>query len=149
ARHLARDPRAKALALDGWTALTAYVPPKERRGVVLVDPAFEAADEFARLADRFAAAHRKWPSGTYLLWDPIKDREGPDTLARRLRQLAIAKLLRAELSTGKPREGERLAACGLVVANPPWTLERELVVLLPALAAILGPDGKSATRLDW
>src|ERR1700730_8962383 len=79
------DRRAKVLALDGWTALGAYVPPKERRGVVLVAPPFEEAADFTRLASALAAAHRKWPTGIYVLWYPIKERDAPDALARRLR----------------------------------------------------------------
>ena len=76
ARYLAGDRRSKALAIDGWTALNAYVPPKERRGLVLIDPPFEDAGDFARLGQALEAAHRKWPSGIYLLWYPIKERRG-------------------------------------------------------------------------
>ena len=72
ARHLGGDRRSKAIAIDGWTALNAYVPPKERRGLVLIDPPFEDAGDFARLAQGLEAAHRKWASGIYLLWYPIK-----------------------------------------------------------------------------
>ena len=103
ARHLAGDRRSKAVAIDGWTALNAYVPPKERRGLVLVDPAFEDAGDFARLAPALAAAHRKWASGTYLAWYPIKERAGPDALARRLRRSGVPKILRAELTVAAPR----------------------------------------------
>src|SRR5436190_1035141 len=67
-RNLAADKRSKALAIDGWTALNAYVPPKERRGLVLVDPAFEDAADFSRLPDALETAHRKWTSGIYLAW---------------------------------------------------------------------------------
>ena len=88
AAALRNDRRAKALAIDGWTALGAYVPPKERRGVVLVDPPFEEAADFARLAGALAAAYRKWPTGIYMLWYPIKERDAPDALARRLGRLA-------------------------------------------------------------
>ena len=77
ARNLAGDRRSKAVAIDGWTALNAYVPPKERRGLVLVDPAFEDAGDFARLAQALIAAHRKWASGIYLAWYPIKERAAP------------------------------------------------------------------------
>jgi len=98
ARNLAGDRRSKAVAIDGWTALNAYVPPKERRGLVLVDPAFEDAGDFARLAQALAAAHRKWASGIYLAWYPIKERAAADALARRLRASGMAKILRAELS---------------------------------------------------
>ncbi len=73
ARALGKDRRAKVITIDGWTALAAYVPPRERRGLVLIDPPFEASGEFDRLVEHLARAHRKWATGTYLLWYPIKD----------------------------------------------------------------------------
>jgi len=149
ARNLARDARCKAVAIDGWTALNAYVPPKERRGLVVVDPPFEETSEFPRLAQGLEAAHRKWPSGSYLLWYPIKERDGPDALARRLRRSAMAKILRAELSVPVPRGSARLGACGLIVVNPPWTLAAELEILLPELAAALAGERSGAHRVDW
>jgi 23S rRNA (adenine2030-N6)-methyltransferase len=147
ARCLAGDPRSKALAIDGWTALNAYVPPKERRGLVLIDPPFEQAGELARLAAALAAAHRKWASGIYLAWYPIKERTETQALARHLQRASIGKVLRAELSVGASRE--RLAACGLVVINPPWMLAAELGVLLPELAGALAEAGGGAHRLEW
>ena len=78
----------KAVAIDGWTALNAYVPPPERRGVVLIDPPFEAADEFSRLAQALEAAHRKWATGIFLVWYPVKGRQDPEVLVRRLRRSA-------------------------------------------------------------
>src|SRR5262249_46309379 len=77
ARNLAGDRRSKAVAIDGWTALNAYVPPKERRGLVLVDPAFEDASDFARLAQALAAAHRQRASGIFLALYPIQERDDP------------------------------------------------------------------------
>jgi 23S rRNA (adenine2030-N6)-methyltransferase len=149
ARYLARDARCKAVAIDGWTALNAYVPPKERRGLVLVDPPFEETSEFARLAQGLEIAHRKWPSGTYLLWYPIKERDAPDALARRLRRSGLAKILRVELSVPVPPGSARLGACGLIVVNPPWTLAAELEILLPELAAALAGERGSTHRVDW
>jgi 23S rRNA (adenine2030-N6)-methyltransferase len=149
ARNLAGDRRAKAITIDGWTALNAYVPPPERRGVVLVDPPFEKDDEFARLARGLDMAHRKWSSGIFLLWYPIKSREQPDALARRLRRSGIPKLLRAELNVAPPTENNRLCGCGLIVVNLPWTLENELTALLPELAAVMSAHGSGIHRLDW
>src|SRR4249919_1864736 len=149
ARYLAGDRRSKALAIDGWTALHAYVPPKERRGLVLVDPSFEDAGDFARLGEALEAAQRKWAGGTYLLWYPVKERAGPDALARRLRRSGIAKILRVELSLGGTRADNRLGACGLIVVNPPWTLADELATLLPELAAILSGGSAGTHRVDW
>jgi 23S rRNA (adenine2030-N6)-methyltransferase len=147
-RNLRGDVRIKTLTIDGWTALNAYVPPKERRGVVLVDPPFEAENDFARLVAGLAAAHRKWATGIYALWYPIKGRREPDALAKRLRRLALAKALRAELLVSPLSDPDRLNGAGLIVVNPPWTLENELFALLPALAGILGREGKGGFRVD-
>jgi 23S rRNA (adenine2030-N6)-methyltransferase len=148
ARNLGRDRRTKAIAIDGWIALNAYVPPAERRGLVVVDPAFEDDDDFGRLTRALTGAHRKWPGGTYLLWYPIKGRQEPDALARRLRRSTIPKILRAELYVAAAAEERPLGGCGLIVVNPPWRLETELSVMLPALAAVLAA-GSGSHRLDW
>jgi 23S rRNA (adenine2030-N6)-methyltransferase len=148
AHHLARDRRVKTVAIDGWMALNAYVPPSERRGIVIVDPPFEEAQDFTRLAHGLEAAHRKWANGIYLLWYPIKGRQDADALARRLKRSGIARILRAELAVdATPAQGP-LGGCGLIVLNPPWTLENELAAILPELVKVLG-SRNSNYRLDW
>jgi 23S rRNA (adenine2030-N6)-methyltransferase len=153
ARHLRGDPRARAVTIDGWTALTAYVPPKERRGLVLIDPPFEQPGEFSRLAQGLAAAHRKWPTGIYLLWYPIKDRAEVTAFSRRLTRLAIAKMLRVELVVAPPTDRDGLRGSGLIIVNPPWMLHDELQALLPALGRVLSDAPSGATpggqTLDW
>jgi 23S rRNA (adenine2030-N6)-methyltransferase len=139
--------RAKVLALDGWTALKATVPPKERRGLVLVDPPYEEGADFTRLSEALAAAHRKWPTGIYMLWYPIKERDAPDALARRLRRLSIAKVLRCEITLGPPRADIGLVGSGLIVVNPPFMLAQDLQILLPALAPLF--SAAATHRLDW
>ena len=150
AGHLRGGKRAKAVAIDGYTALNAYVPPKERRGLVLVDPPFEQADEQARLAQALAAAHRKWPTGIYALWYPIKEAREADTFGSRLARLGIARMLRAEL-TFPARNDERLRGSGLILVNPPWRLEGELAILFPALAQAMSgtANANGATRITW
>jgi 23S rRNA (adenine2030-N6)-methyltransferase len=148
-RSLDQDRRIKVIAIDGWTALNAYVPPKERRGLVLIDPPFEDADDFSRLAQGLETAHRKWAQGTYLLWYPIKTREQPDALARRLRRSGIGKILRAEVSIAPLVDPALLSGCGLIAVNPPWTLEQELQVMLPKLAPILSGPDRGGSRIDW
>ena len=147
--NLRGDPRIKTLEIDGWTALSAYVPPPERRGLVLVDPPFEQDDDFRRLAQGLATAQRKWATGIYALWYPIKGRVGPDALAKAIRRLGIGKVLRAELMVAPMTDITRLNGCGMILVNPPWTLEAELSRLLPALSAILGRANKGGFRLDW
>jgi 23S rRNA (adenine2030-N6)-methyltransferase len=147
--NLRGDNRCKAIAIDGWTALGAYVPPKERRGLVLVDPPFEQPGEFTRLAQGLTAAHRKWPTGSYLLWYPIKDRAETEGFARRLSRLGIAKMLRIELILAKAGPDTGLRGSGLIAVNPPWTLHDELKILLPVLAEVLSRGATSELRLDW
>jgi len=144
------DRRAKAIAIDGWTAIGAYLPPKERRGLVLIDPPFEEAADFSRLSEALDIGRGKWPTGCYMLWYPIKTRAGPDALARRLKALDLAKMLRCELSPGPPRADAGLAGSGLIIVNPPFTLEADLRVLLPALGRMLAAPGRQAQqRIDW
>ncbi|HKS87084.1 MAG TPA: 23S rRNA (adenine(2030)-N(6))-methyltransferase RlmJ [Pseudolabrys sp.] len=149
ARNLRGDSRIKTLRIDGWTALNAYVPPKERRGVVLVDPSYEADNDFTRLFSELMAGYRKWPTGIYLLWYPIKGRGNPDLLARRFRRSGLQKALRAEIQVGPLSDPSRLNGCGLIVVNPPWTLEQDLSGAGAELATILAREGKPAFRLDW
>lgn len=141
------EPRAKVLTIDGWMAVKANVPPKERRGLVLIDPPYEDAADFLRLSAALAEAHRKWPTGIYMLWYPIKQREAPDALARRLRRLDIGKVLRCEIMLGPPRADSGLIGSGLVIVNPPYTLFQELEFLLPALTRVW--SGAACHRLDW
>jgi 23S rRNA (adenine2030-N6)-methyltransferase len=142
------DRRIRTLAADGWTALNAQVPPPERRGLVVVDPAFEEAGDFTRLAQGLETAHRKWSGGVFLLWYPVKGRRDSDALAARLRHSGIPKVLRAELAVAPTPAVGPLGGCGLVIVNPPWTLEAELAVLMPALVTILATDN-GGYRLEW
>ncbi|MDX6807083.1 23S rRNA (adenine(2030)-N(6))-methyltransferase RlmJ [Terrihabitans rhizophilus] len=146
-RRYARDKRMRVVEIDGWTGLNAYVPPKERRGLVLVDPPFEEPDELLRMVSALDAAHRKWPTGTYALWYPVKDPGEIAAFTHRLANLDVPSILGAEIMIQRPEDASRLNGTGLVIVNPPWTLERDLRILLPALARVLGRDGRSTSRV--
>jgi 23S rRNA (adenine2030-N6)-methyltransferase len=150
---LRRDTQARVVDLDGWTALPAFVPPNERRGLVLIDPAFEAKDEFERLADGFTAAFQKWPTGSYLLWYPAKSRRATDALAQRVAREAASvrpagKCLRLEFSVAPQATEAALASAGLLIVNAPWTLQAELKTILPELEKPLGQGGAGRFRLE-
>src|SRR3981189_3723293 len=132
------DPQARVVDLDGWTALPAFVPPNERRGLVLIDPPYEQKDEFGRLAEGFSEPFAKWPTGSYLLWYPVKSRRATDELARRVAEMVGAgtppgKCLRLEFSVAPQTAGAALASAGLLIVNPPWTLAGELRAIPPEL----------------
>jgi 23S rRNA (adenine2030-N6)-methyltransferase len=147
AKALQGDRRAKSITIDGWTALGAFVPPKERRGLVLIDPPFEEAGDFDRLSSAFAAAYRKWPTGIYLMWYPIKERGGPDATARRLKRLGVPEILRCEVLLGSPRADAGLVGSGLIIVNPPFPLQADLRSFMPVLAQLLSPA--ATARIDW
>ena len=150
---LRRDTQARVVDLDGWLALPAFVPPKERRGLVLIDPPYEQKDEFERLAEGFAEAYARWPTGSYLLWYPVKSRRATDTLAQRVAEVVGAgkpagKALRLEFSVAPQTAGTPLASAGLLIVNPPWTLLAELKAILPELEKPLGQGGAGRFRLE-
>ena len=150
---LRRDTQARVVDLDGWVALSAFVPPNERRGLVLIDPPFEAKDEFERMENGFATAFAKWPTGSYLLWYPAKSRRATDQLAQQVAGIAASaaspgKCLRLEFSVAPQMAGMALASAGLLVVNPPWTLTNELKIILPELEKPLGQGGAGRFRLE-
>jgi 23S rRNA (adenine2030-N6)-methyltransferase len=150
---LRRDTQARVVDLDGWTALPAYVPPKERRGLVLIDPPYEDKDEFARIAEGFSQAFAKWPTGSYLLWYPAKSRRATDALARHVAEVAASgpspgKCLRLEFSAAPQAADSALVSAGLLLVNPPWMLMGELKAILPELEKPLGQGGAGRFRLE-
>ncbi len=145
----AKDRVAKTLALDGWNALKALLPPKERRGVVLIDPPFEEPGEFRRLIEGLAAAHRRFATGTVILWYPIKDVRIARAFSRDAAALGIPKLLSAELFVRTPMSEGELAGTGLLILNPPFTLEEKLAKLMPYLASKLARAKGADSNLTW
>ena len=150
---LRRDTQARVVDLDGWMALPAFVPPKERRGLVLIDPPFERKDEFERLAEGFTEAFGKWPTGSYLVWYPVKSRRATDTLARHVADIVgsvapAGKCLRLEFSVAPQAAEPGLTSAGLLIVNPPWTLAGELRAILPELEKPLGRGGAGRFRLE-
>ena len=150
---LRRDVQARVVDLDGWVALGAFVPPNERRGLVLIDPPFEAKDEFERLAKGFRSAFAKWPTGSYLLWYPAKSRRATDPLAREVALAAASvkpagKCLRLEFSVAPQDADSALTSSGLLMVNPPFTLQSELKSILAELEKPLGQGGAARFKLD-
>jgi 23S rRNA (adenine2030-N6)-methyltransferase len=134
ASNFAGHAQVKVMGLDAWTALKALLPPKERRGLVLIDPPFEARGEFEKLAQALIEAHRRFATGTYLLWYPIKDAAEVAEFHRAAASAPFEKRLRAEILIRKPSIAERLNGCGMLIVNPPFTLAATLSTLGPFLA---------------
>ncbi len=142
-RRFAGDRAVGIHHMDGYVALKALLPPPERRGCVLIDPPFEAKDEGARLCRGLAEALRRWPTGTILVWYPIKARSVVDRLHADIAMLAPPPTLVAELLLRSADDPFRLNGSGMLVVNPPWQLDQALAELLPWLTDVLAPEGGS------
>jgi 23S rRNA (adenine2030-N6)-methyltransferase len=143
------DGRAKIVELDGYVAVKAFLPPKERRGLVLIDPPYEERDEFERVLTAFKEAYRKWPTGIYLLWYPIKNPNEVKQFLIGLSEAGIQKIMRAELLVKRADIADGLAGSGMIVVNPPWKLESELRTILPWLDGVMRQDDGHRWSLDW
>jgi 23S rRNA (adenine2030-N6)-methyltransferase len=142
--QLRGDPRVSVHHRDGYEALLAFVPPPERRGLVLIDPPYEDRGEPARLGAALVAAMRKWPTGIFAAWYPVKERT---TLAPLFAAVdgagfdgIIAEFLRHE------EDGIRFAGSGLVILNPPWQFEATATALQTELRAALGAPAQPPVR---
>jgi 23S rRNA (adenine2030-N6)-methyltransferase len=132
-REFAGDRAVEVRQADGYKVLKALLPPPERRGLILLDPPFEAADEFDRLLRSLRQGLRRFATGCYALWYPIKD----EAASRFVQELAAFRPLRLELRLGSAAAG-KLASCGLAVINPPWRFEEAMREALPWIARHLG-----------
>ncbi len=150
---LGHDGRLSIVGTDGYVALNAYLPPMERRGLVLIDPPFEQPDESARVEEALARAFHKWPTGVYLAWRPIREAAADAHFLNNVAALGVPNILRIEIDVGQGAlgaHGQRpLSGAGLLVVNPPHTLADEARALMPWLAALMAKDGHGAHVCEW
>jgi 23S rRNA (adenine2030-N6)-methyltransferase len=142
---------AKAVCADGYARLAALLPPPERRGLVLIDPPYEAEDEFQRLAAALAAARKRFATGIYLAWYPIKSRAASDALSGEVLAGGAEDILRVTIDVGRAGDAdgkERLSAAGLLVVNPPYGMADEMRSAASILAPRLGPAKILVTSLN-
>jgi 23S rRNA (adenine2030-N6)-methyltransferase len=148
-KNLGRDSRVKVLAMDGYQALKAGVPPAERRGLVLIDPPFEQRDEFSTLEKAIALAHGKWANGCFAIWYPLKATPEVDAFRARMGKGDIRRVLCLEMQIDHLQSEGPLKGCGLIVINPPFALEAEARQLLPLFTSLLAQGRDAAWRISW
>lgn len=137
------------LVEDGYAALKGQLPPKENRGLVLIDPPFESTTELTDLCAALMGAHQRWTNGLFCAWYPLKAGAEADYLHRTLAASGIRKILVLELSTRPADSPTGLVGSGLVLINPPWQFDERMSIVLPALHQLLSPTGTGKTRVEW
>lgn len=135
--------------IDAYSALRAWLPPPERRALVLIDPPYEDREETARLHDAIEAMLTHFGSATYVVWYPITDRSGTDAFKATLRTLPLPPTLAVELVIYADERTDRLNGCGLLVLNPPWQIAPELLSTAQALRDALAVEPGARASLDW
>lgn len=134
---------------DGYQGIKAFLPPAERRGLVLIDPAFELKTEWKSLVAGLQEGWRRWPTGMYALWYPIQERAEVKRFYRQLSQTDIPKILAAELCIYPDDTAKNLNGSGMVIVNPPHQLEKQLRTMLRWLWENLSVDGQGGSRVEW
>ena len=144
-RQFARDPQVAIHCRDGYEALGAFLPPPERRALILIDPPYEATDEFDTLTTALKTAWSRFPSAVYVAWYPIKHRAPIRAFHDALITAGIRDLVAAEFLLREALDPKRLNGCGLLIINPPWHFEDEIPPILDALLARLTDGEPGAT----
>lgn len=143
----AGDRRVAVHRRDAYEGLKALLPPAERRGLVLIDPAYERRDEFTRVAEGLSQAWARWPSGVFALWYPIGLRREVAAFHARVRAGGVQKVLVTELLVAPDSVPRRLNGSGLLLVNPPWQIDERVAELGAWLAEALGDAARH--RLEW
>lgn len=148
-RNFERSKRVKVMEGDAWKLLPGLLPPPERRGLVLIDPPYEQENEFKIIAEAMAAAMKRWATGVYAIWYPIKGMREVESFARKIAVLPAGRILRFEISRYTVQRIDRLNGCGMIIVNPPWKLDEDLRAVGDYLAPLFAREGDGFLRLDW
>jgi 23S rRNA (adenine2030-N6)-methyltransferase len=149
-KHLfAGDRQVAVHRLDAHQALKAFLPPKERRGFVLIDPAYELHTEYTSAVSALQAVQRRWPTGVYALWYPVLSHGNAPRIPALLASSGVRKMLLAELCLHGEGEVPGLRGAGIVLLNPPWHLQEQIESLLPWLWQALSPRQRGGYQVRW
>jgi len=142
------DRQIKMFNSDGLKGLISNMPPKERRGIVLIDPSYEIKTEYEEVVDTLEQAVKRFATGTYALWYPVIQRATINKLEKDLIATGIINIQLFELGIEADSTERGMTASGMIVINPPWTLKKEMQETLPFLAGKLGIDGQGNYRIE-
>jgi 23S rRNA (adenine2030-N6)-methyltransferase len=144
-----RDRQVSVHLLDGYQGLKAFLPPKERRGLALIDSSFDRAGEFERIATALADAHARWATGTYAVWYPLMAPGAMRNFERDIKNLGIRKILKLELLVQERSLNATIPGCGMLLINPPFRFEDEARPLLRWLWSALSVKETGGASVNW
>ncbi len=142
------DRRVHCYAEDGYRFCTGFVPPAERRGLILIDPSYELKNEYSVAVATLGRLHRRFATGVYALWYPLLADRNSAALKRTIDRLGIRDVLNLELIVANRNSEAGMYGCGMILVNPPWTLRNDMELALPYLAEKLGRTVDSSYRIE-
>ncbi|WP_038175626.1 MULTISPECIES: 23S rRNA (adenine(2030)-N(6))-methyltransferase RlmJ [Vibrio] len=143
-----RDRQVSIFKEDGFQRLKASLPPKERRGLVLIDPPYELAKEYRDVVQAINQSYKRWATGIYAIWYPVVNRCDIDDMLDGLEALGIRKILQIELGVSPDTNERGMTASGMIVINPPWKLESQMQAILPFLKKAIAP-ATGHFKVEW
>lgn len=144
-----RDPQTAVHLQNGYHGLKAFLPPKEKRGLVLIDPPYEKASELDDIISALKIALKAWSNGMYAIWYPIKANQPLKNFFHKIMTTTTQSLLKIELTIYQADSPQTLNGSGMLIINPPWNLEETLQESLAWLWSKLAIDEKSYFSMEW
>lgn len=148
-QEFAHDNAVAVHHMDGYEGISAWLPPKEKRGLVLIDPSYEQKDEFRRVVQTLSSAYERWSTGVLCLWYPVLDRGQIERMEGALRRSDMREVLLVELNVMPDESPPGLHGCGMVIVRPPYRLDHELKQLVPWLRDVLVQEEPAHARVEW
>jgi 23S rRNA (adenine2030-N6)-methyltransferase len=130
---------------DGYAAPKTFLPPPEKRALVLIDPPYERDDEFSKVTESLSAAYQKFKSGVYVVWYPVKYRAPVRNFYETIKLTKLRDVITLEFLRRPPLDPARLNGCGLLVVNPPYGFMEAAEPILQAFKTVLGEAGASVS----
>ncbi|QEH44648.1 23S rRNA (adenine(2030)-N(6))-methyltransferase RlmJ [Aggregatibacter actinomycetemcomitans] len=134
---------------DGFQQVKATLPPKERRGLVLIDSPYELKEDYDLVVKAVEEGYKRFATGIYVIWYPVVLRQQTKRIVKGLEATGIRKILQIELAVRPDSDQRGMTASGMIVVNPPWTLEQQMKSILPYLATALIPQGTGSWSVNW
>lgn len=134
---------------NGFQQLKAALPPKEKRGLVLIDPPYELKEDYELVVKAIIEGYKRFATGVYAIWYPVVLRQHSKRIVRGLIETGIRKILQIELAVRPDSDQRGMTASGMIVINPPWQLETQMKSVLPYLTQVLVPEGTGSWSVEW
>lgn len=147
--EFAKTPNVVTKRENGFQQLKSALPPKEKRGLVLIDPPYELKEDYELVVSAIVEGYKRFATGIYAIWYPVVLRQHTKRIMRGLQQTGIRKILQIELAVRPDSDQRGMTASGMIVINPPWQLEAQMKQCLPYLTQVLVPEGTGSWKVNW